>query len=279
MEYADLHLHSTASDGTCPPGEVVRKFAETGFSIISITDHDSVAGIDETVSAGNELGIEVIPGIELSTIYDDKEEIHILGYYIDWQSDKLKKTLDNFLYSRKIRAEKIIKKLNDIGVKIDKDKVFKLAGSEFIGRLHIARAMVKEGYVKNVSEAFTEKYIGRNGRAYVERFKMKPREAIELILELGGIPVLAHPGMYGWGECIDEKIIKEFVDNGLMGIEIFYPCHSELVRNYYLKMTQKFNLLVTGGSDYHGKGTGRDMVGEIKLPIYYVDKMKARINR
>lgn len=279
MEYADLHLHSTASDGTCPPGEVVRKFAEAGFSIISITDHDSVAGIDETVSEGNKLGIEVIPGIELSTIFEGREEIHILGYYIDWQSDKLNKTLNGFINSRKIRAEKIIKKLNNIGIKIDREKVFQLAGSEFIGRLHIARAMVKEGYVQSVSEAFTEKYIGRNGRAYVERFKMKPSKAIQLILELGGIPVLAHAGMYEWGPYIDEKIIKEFVEHGLIGIEVFYPYHSELIKNYYLKMTRKFNLLVTGGSDYHGKGTGRNTIGEIKLPVFYVDKMKAWINQ
>ncbi|HHY13800.1 MAG TPA: PHP domain-containing protein [Thermoanaerobacterales bacterium] len=279
MKYADLHLHTNASDGTCNPKEVVKRFAEAGFSAISITDHDTVSSIDDAISMGEKLEIEVIPGIEFSTIYEQKIEVHILGYYIKWQDNKLKKTIDELIDKRKIRGEKIIKKLNNIGINIDKEDVFRLAGSNFIGRLHIARVMLEKGYIKSISEAFTEKFMGRGGRAYVERLKMEPKEAIELILELDGIPVIAHPAIYEWGPFIDEKIINEFADYGLMGIEVFYPYHSEEIKDYYFRLTRKYNMLVTGGSDFHGEGTGRDDVGVIKLPMYFVDKMKERIQR
>ncbi|NPV44447.1 MAG: PHP domain-containing protein [Firmicutes bacterium] len=278
MQYADLHLHSTASDGTSSPEEVVRRAGELGFSVISLTDHDSVGGLEQAISMGEKLNVEVIPGIELSTLHMN-EEVHILGYYINWKNGRLKNKLEYFIRARKSRADKMIEKLNSMGINITRERVLELAGSNFVGRPHIARAMLEKGYIKDLSEAFTADFIGKGGRAYVERHKISPFKAIELILSVKGIPVLAHPGVFKRDEWIKEELIRELVDGGLMGIEVFYPQHSAELTEYYLKVAKKYRLLVSGGSDYHGENSGRNILGSVKLPIEYVYELKDRVTQ
>jgi len=271
--YADLHLHTTASDGSFRPAEVVALAEGKGFAVISITDHDTVDGLEEALQEGQKRGIEVIPGIELSTLYGDLE-VHILGYYIDREDKQLRSLLRRFIESRKTRAFKMIEKLNEMGIDITAERVKELAGSEFVGRPHIAKAMVEKGYISEVSEAFTEDYIGRGGRAYVERFKLSPEEAIGLILDIGGVPVLAHPGYLSSGESLDDGMIGRFVESGLKGIEVFYSKHTEKQTQYYMDIAKRYRLLVTGGSDCHGHNGDGILMGTIKLSCGYVKALK-----
>jgi len=275
MYYADLHLHTTASDGLLKPHQLVRIAKARGFSAIAITDHDTVDGLEDAIKEGNARGIEVIPGIELSTLYGQKE-VHVLGYYINSENVKLHKILKRFIESRKTRAEKMVEKLNELGIHISMKRVREMAKGEFVGRPHIARAMVEKGYISEISQAFTREYIGNGGKAYVERFKLNTREAIELILDIQGVPVLAHPGLESSGEALYESEIKEFVEYGLKGIEVYYSEHDESQTKYYKDVAKRYNLLITGGSDCHGDGD-RDrglLLGKIKLPYKYVEALK-----
>jgi|Deesub1362A_J573_1020465.scaffolds.fasta_scaffold05139_4 hypothetical protein len=271
--YADLHLHTTASDGLLKPRQVVRIAEAKGFSAIAITDHDTVDGLEEAIKEGNIRGIEVIPGIELSTLCGQKE-VHVLGYCIDRESSKLHKILKQFIESRKIRAVKMVEKLNELGIRISMKRVREMAEGEFVGRSHIARAMVEKGYISEISRAFTREYIGNGGKAYVERFKLNTREAIELILDINGIPVLAHPGLESNGEALYEDEIKEFVEYGLKGIEVYYSEHDELQTRYYEDIANRYSLLITGGSDCHGDRDEGLLLGKIKLPYRYVEALK-----
>lgn len=272
--YADLHLHSAASDGTNSPEEVVKKAKEMGFAGIALTDHDTVDGLEEALNAGRKLGIEVIPGIEISTLQGE-EELHVLGYFINWRDETLIKKLKLFVESRKTRAEKMVRKLNELGIKISLERVKQIAGPDFIGRPHIAKALIEKGYVKSIPEAFTERFIGKNGKAYVERYKVNVEEGIKMILDAGGIPVLAHPGLIhrDYGRVSEETIIK-YKGMGLKGIEVFYSKHDENTTKRFFDIAQRNGLLITGGSDCHGdNGEGR-LMGTVKLPYMYVEKLK-----
>jgi len=273
---ADLHLHTTASDGTLTPYQMVKFAKETGISAIAITDHDSTSGLEEAISAGNDLGIEVIPGIELSTL-DGEKEVHILGYFIDPSNISLTDLLSKMIRARDNRAVAMVQKLNDLGVDISLERVRELSGSEFIGRPHIARAMLEKGHIKEQAEAFTTEYIGRGGRAYVERFKLTPLQAIQLIKGAQGISVLAHPGFLGDRSTLDEKHIARYADYGVDGMEVYYSKHTLQQVNYYLNIALKYNLLITGGSDCHGQ---KDLLfGVVRLPYKYVEALKMQLER
>ena len=270
--YADLHLHSTASDGVLKPAELVGKAKKLGFSAIALTDHDTVSGIAEAEAAGEALGIEVIAGIELSAIdnrVQGEVEVHILGYFIDPEHKKLLKVLKLINKSRTDRAVIMVKKLNEIGISIALDRVLTLAEGESLGRPHIARTMVEAGYISDVKEAFSKDYIGRGGRAYVERYKISPHDAIKLIIEAGGVPVLAHPGYLSDRTALTEYNIIPYIESGLKGIEVFYSQHTLQQVSYYREIALKYGLLVTGGSDYHGDG----LFGMVKLPDQYVEAL------
>lgn len=271
-KYADLHLHTVFSDGTYTPEELISASAKRKLSAIAVVDHDTIRGIEPVMQAARLKNIEVIPGIELSAEYEGAE-IHILGYFIDCKNTKLTERLNILKQTRIERVYKIVEKLKDMGVALDPDKVFDFSGQGTVGRLHIARAMVLEGKVSSVFEAF-KKYIGDKCSAYVLGFKFSPCEAIKLIKEAGGIPVLAHP----YTIHNDELIIK-FIGEGLMGLEVYYPEHSQSMVNFYKNLAIQHNLLITGGSDCHGSAKGDMRIGSIKVSYELVEKMKAAKTR
>ncbi|PKL70948.1 MAG: phosphatase [Methanomicrobiales archaeon HGW-Methanomicrobiales-1] len=268
---ADLHLHTTASDGTLTPYQMVKFAKDAGLSAIAITDHDSTSGLEEAISAGNELEIEVIPGIELSTL-DGEKEVHILGYFIDPSNIMLIDFLSKMIRARDNRTVEMVEKLNDLGVDISLDRVRDISGTPFIGRPHIARAMLEMGYIREPAEAFTPEYIGSGGRAYVERFKISPEGAIGLIHKAGGVAVLAHPGYLGDRSALGEKDIARYVGYGLDGVEVFYSKHTSKQVEYYKCAALKYGVIMTGGSDCHGWEDVR--LGEVRLEKQYVETLK-----
>jgi 3',5'-nucleoside bisphosphate phosphatase len=244
--HIDLHLHTTASDGTLNPQELVAHVLRKGMRIISITDHDSIAGFEKLPHLELSKGLEIVPGIELNA-EKNKTEIHILGYYIDPGSSSLSHRLEKLREDRVTRIKEIVQKLREMDIHIEFDEVLLHARGESIGRPHVARVLQEKGYVGEMQEAF-EKYLRIGRKAYVPRRGFYPEEAIEIIRASGGIPVLAHPG------CIpaDETLIDSLIYEGLMGIEAYYPFHSHLQTDYYENLAKKKKLYITGGSDFHG---------------------------
>lgn len=249
---ADLHTHSTASDGADTPAQIVEKAAAIGLKAVGITDHDAVDGLAEALQRGKELGIEVVPGVEINTDYEG-QEVHILGYYIDFQHPSLLATLEDMRRFRRQRIESMVGKLRALGLDIHIDEVKEVAGEAAMGRPHLARVMMEKGYVNSVTEAF-ERYIGLGRPAYVPRTHLTPFAAVEIVRKAGGIPVLAHPGLVG-----RDELIPRLISVGLMGLEVWHSDHTAEDANRYLALAEKLDLLVTGGSDYHG--------GEVKPDI------------
>ncbi len=245
----DLHIHTTASDGVFSPKEVINMAVETGLQGIAITDHDTVGGIAAAVKYVNELQepFEFVPGIEINTDYKSND-VHILGYFIDYKNKSFLNELTKLRELRYARALEIIDKLANMGLLIDLMTVQNYAAGGLIARPHIAQALIAKGYVLTIKEAF-DKYLSRGKPAYVPRAKFLPIEAIELIKMVGGIAVLAHPGLIE-----DKNIIQEVVQMGIEGIEVYYPEHSVGEIDNYLQICREENLLITGGSDFHGTG-------------------------
>ena len=277
-KYIDLHTHSTASDGSMSPSEIVRHAKEIGLYAIALTDHDTVDGVREALEEGNRLDVEVIPGIEISVEY--KPEMHILGYFPDKSNYfNIKKELDIIIKGREDRNFKIINKLNEFGVDINMDEVKKQAVGDIVGRPHIARVLVAKGYARSIDEAF-DKYLSRDGKAYFRRFELKPEIGIAAIKKAGGIPVLAHPIFLrkSFGEL--DKLLSTLKEFGLAGIEAYYSENTKEDTGNILRLAIKHELLVTGGSDFHGTlkkglqlGWGR---GNLKVPYELLEKLKDR---
>ena len=267
MKYADLHLHTLFSDGTYTPEELVRASKRASLSAIAITDHDNVEAIPQALLVAADEGIEIISGIELSAEYFGIE-VHILGYLFDYAHQGLLEKLRFLRQNRVVRIHKIVEKLNAIGVDLAADDVFTLAGNATVGRLHVARALVKRGFVPSVFEAF-QRYIGDRSEAYVLGFKFSPEEAIRLIKDAGGIAVLAHPY-----SLRNDEFIAQFIQYGLGGIEVYYPEHSQAMIKAYLALAQKYNLLLTGGSDFHGNAKPNVSLGQTMIPYYLVEDLK-----
>ncbi|MHB1418789.1 MAG: PHP domain-containing protein [Bacillota bacterium] len=267
---ADLHLHTSASDGKFTPRELVCLAARTGLKAIAVTDHDTTGGIEEALEEGKKTGIEVIPGIELSTEWG-KTEVHILGYYINYQGERLQDRLQLLRDGRRKRGELIIAKLQDHGYDIDFQRVLEISGGGALGRPHIASALVEKGYADSVEDAFN-RFIGRDTPGYVPRAKLTPVEAIEVILEAKGIPVLAHPGLVN-----DDRIIPELTGVGLMGIEVYYPEHDAGKTQYYQGLARTYKLIETGGSDFHGYANeGPTQPGVAGVAYDVVKQLQAR---
>ncbi|MCM8800445.1 MAG: PHP domain-containing protein [Candidatus Omnitrophica bacterium] len=267
MEFADLHLHTVFSDSTYAPQELAFLSKEAGLSCISIVDHDTVDSIEPALGVSKEIGIEVLPGIELTAQYADAE-VHILGYLIDYHDQYLKKRLESLKADRRIRIYKMIEKLKDMGINLDAESVFSLAKHAAVGRMHLAMAMKKYGFVDSIGEAF-KKYIGEKSPAYILGFNLSPKEAIDLIIQAKGIPVLAHPYSIN-----PQELIFKFIDLGLKGLEVYYPEHTHSMIENYLGIAQKYNLLVTGGSDCHGLNKPEIKLGAIKIPYDLVQRLK-----
>ena len=267
----DLHLHTTASDGRLSPAQLVRLAAAQGLKQVSISDHDTTEGLAEAYLAAEEFGdLRIIPGIELSTDVPG-DEIHMLGYFIQYADEGFQEVLRGFRRGRVDRARLMVEKLAGLGIHLEWERVQQIAGEGSVGRPHIALAMVEKGYCKEPREAFPE-YLGRNGLAYVERPKMTPAEAVQMLVNIGGVPVLAHPGY-----LLDmETRIAELVDVGLMGMEVYYAHYSPDTVQHLAQVAARFGLIPCGGSDYHGLGnTGEPLPGALGPPLSTVERLEA----
>lgn len=263
----DLHLHSTASDGQFSPSELVMMALERNLLTIAITDHDTTAGIDEALEAARGTGLEVIPGVEISCDVPH-EEVHLLGYYLDHHHPALLGKLRAMRDARLRRAKGMLAKLAALGFPLPWEMVAELAGGGSVGRPHIAQAMVKMGYVASAGEAF-DLYIGRDGPAYVERYKLSPLEAVSLIKQAQGLPVLAHP----------LKVIHflpDLVEGGLIGLEVYYNGYSAEDIRELADLARKFDLIPTGGSDFHGPDVLDTVdMGGVRVPMESVERLRA----
>ncbi len=267
MKFCDLHIHTNFSDSTNSISDVIELVRREEISCISITDHDTVEAVDRITKEAERFNIEVIAGIELTTELEGSE-IHILGYLFDYKDETLLKKLDEIKQIRTQRMYEMIEKLEEKGINIDFKSITEPSKSGIVTRLHLAKKMLELGYVRSISEAFA-KYIGDNAPCYVSRFRLSPKEAINLILKTKGIPILAHPKNPN-----KDFLIPKFIEYGLKGIEAFYPEYTLLETNYYEGLAKKYGLLITGGSDCHGTLKERPLIGKIKIPYRYVEKLK-----
>jgi hypothetical protein len=249
--FIDLHTHSNASDGSLSPRELVRYAKEQGLAALALTDHDTIDGLAQAAAAGAEFDLEVIPGVEISAKHP-QGSMHILGYFLDYQSDLLAKRLEVLKKARKDRNPQIIAKLNQHGIPVTMAQVEGLSGGGQVGRPHIAQAIYQLGAVKTFQEAF-DLYLGNNGLAYVSKFRFPPHEAIGMIRDAQGLAVLAHPFTLGLhtAETLG-PLLEELMGLGLAGVECYYPEHSAEQQALYLTLARKLGLLITGGSDFHG---------------------------
>ena len=266
---ADLHLHTTASDGSLTPSELITLAVELNLEVIAITDHDSVEGVPAAAEVSrNYPQLTLIPGVEISTDIPNNE-IHVLGYFMDCSDRKLNDELSRLRISRQTRAEKMAQKLKTLGLPIDYERVLELAGDGSVGRPHIAKVMLENGYISEFREAF-DNYIGRNGPAYVEREKMLPEEAVALVANAGGLPVLAHPA------DIDgiEELLPLYIENGLIGLETYYHWYNQQTIKRLANLADKYNLITTGGSDYHNdNGDAGGPLGSVDIPRKSIEKL------
>lgn len=257
----DLHTHTNFSDGTMKPAELVRYAKKRGLAAIAITDHDTVNGVGEALEEGDNLGLEVVPGVEIDVVYDG--ELHILGYYIDIGSRRIKDKLEDMNSRRNKRNVRLVRKLNGMGVDITLEEAMNEAQGDIVGRLHIAKALVRKGVVQSIPEAF-DRFIGIGKPGYIEKEKLTPKQGIELIKSAGGIAVLAHPLLIGLSMEKLDKLLAELKGYGLGGIEAYYTSHTYEDMGNLLRLAVKHGLAATGGTDFHGAnkpeveiGTGR----------------------
>ena len=266
----DLHVHSNVSDGTLSPSEVVKHAYEVGVTVMALTDHDTVGGIKEASKAASELGMDFVPGIEISAGFKDRD-VHILGYFIDVDNSEFISVLETAWIKREERNVKIAERFLKFGINIDLEAIKALSGSSIITRAHFARWLVDNGYARSNSEVF-EKYLGNDCPCYVPREYMTREIAVKSILKAGGIPVLAHPMLYGLNSCEVDALVGELKEMGLRGIETYYSSNMGLDEQIVKGLANKYGLIMTGGSDYHGTnkpgleiGTGRS--DSLRVPM------------
>lgn len=273
---ADLHVHTTASDGTLTPAEVVDVAAARGLAAVGIADHDTVSGVEEALRRARERGPgapEVVPAIEINTDFRGKE-IHVLGYFIAWDDPFLARTLIRLREGRLARMEKMLQKLEALGLPISLDRVISLCEEGSVGRPHVARAMVEAGYVKSVKEAF-DVYLTRGKPAFVERMRFTPVEAVLTVRRAGGVAVLAHPG-----DEATPGLIRDLVAAGLEGLEVWHPEHDLRHQRLYEAMARELGLVATGGSDSHGPGlTYGSEIGAYTTDYGAVEELRRRKER
>lgn len=258
---ADLHTHTNASDGTGEPAGNVRLAKAAGLAAVAVTDHDTVAGVEEAVAEGAKLGITVVPGVEVSTVAEGRD-IHILGYYPDLSDNVWLERLHSLRGVRGARNGMMVERLRELGLEVSMEEVLEAAGKDgrgdrAVGRPHIAAVLVAKGYVSSMEEAF-ERYLASGAAAYVNPPRITPYQAIDWIHEAGGAAVIAHPGLYG-----ADGLVEELLRCGADGIEVFHSDHGPEEESRYGAMADKFGVIATGGSDYHGKRNGVVFHGEL----------------
>ncbi len=259
---ADFHTHTTASDGLLAPGDLVRLSVSRGLKILAVTDHDSTEGIAEALATAAEYpGFTLVPGIEMSTDIPG-DEIHVLGYFLDYQDPDFQVMLTNLRNARRDRGRMMVEKLHAMGMEVPWERVEKLAGDGSVGRPHVAQALIEMGCVSTFQEAF-DRYIGRNGPAYVERAKLTPVEAIEMLVKAGALPVLAHPA----SQSNFDELLTQLKAAGMLGIEVYYQDYDRNTCARLAAAAERHDLLKIGGSDFHGFGSERERLpGDIPLP-------------
>ena len=271
----DLHTHSTASDGLLDPVALVEAAALRGVKVLGLTDHDTTVGLASAQAAGVRLGVEVVPGVELSTGGDGDREIHLLGYFIDPDNAAFQAALAEFAAGRRARIARIVDRLAEIGAPVALERVFALAGTGTVGRPHVARALVEAGHVESVGDAF-ERYLKSGRPAFVPRYRVEPERAIALVRAAGGIAVLAHP--LGTGD--PDATVARLAPAGLGGMEVYYGEYDDAARAALRAIADRHKLIPTGGSDFHGFGVknGRDLGGP-QVPISSVQRLRAAAAR
>ena len=274
MKRIDLHVHTTASDSTASPAEAVRLAKEAGLSAIAITDHDTVSGYAEAAEAGKKYGVEVVPGIEISTKYG--RAVHILGYYIDPDSDKLAPVLEWVVHDRDERNRKMAELMAADGLPVSYEEMHRRFGA-VIGRPHFAEVLVELGLAKDVRDAF-DRYVEKGQKYYLPRNFLSIERSIEIIREAGGVPVLAHPFQYKLDDAGLRELIEHCMESGLQGMECRYSGYSVEQSKYLGCLAEKYGLIKTGGSDFHGDnkrhisiGTG---TGHLEVPYKYLEKLR-----
>ncbi len=276
MSRIDLHVHTTHSDGSFSTREVMAFAKQAGLTALAITDHDIVEAIPEATAIGQELGIEVVPGVEISSRLGESE-LHILGYFLNWTDPILAQRLSTLRDSRHLRNPKIVQRLNDLGIPITYEEVRALAGTESVGRPHIARLLMEKKFVSSAKEAF-DRYLANGRPAFVDRELPLPAEAVRWIREAGGVPVLAHPTWVRTSADGLRGLVRDLKAAGLGGIEVHYSTHTPSQTTEYLDLAKQCDLLVTGGSDFHGVtkpdievGIGR---GQLKVSGKLLDPLR-----
>jgi 3',5'-nucleoside bisphosphate phosphatase len=267
--FVDLHAHSTASDGSRAPADVIREAKRIGLAAIALTDHDTVAGIPEAISVGVDLGVRVVPGVELSAVEGDVET-HILGLHLS-DTRELEAKLVALREMRRTRAERMVHRLNELGVRIEFASVLEQAAGGAIGRPHVARAMIAEGWAVDFRDAF-DRYLGNGRPAYVTKERLAVSEATALIHRAGGLAILAHPSHSGTLERI-----AAFVDQGMDGVEVRHPSHSAEDTARLAALVEHFSLVPSGGSDWHGSSDGPRTLGMMRVPAEWLGRQDSRI--
>lgn len=261
----DLHAHSSASDGTDSPAEVMCRAAEAGLDVVALTDHDTVAGWSEATHALPP-GLTLVPGAEISCALqlDGRQlSVHLLAYLFDPAAEPLATERELIRTDRTRRAEVMVDRLVELGAPVTWERVQQIAAGGAIGRPHVARALVEAGVVADVASAFTDEWIGDDGPAYVAKRSLDPVEAVQLVNAAGGVAVLAHPGAASRGGCLDDAVIEVMADAGMAGLEVDHPDHDQATRERLAALAARLRLLATGSSDDHGSLTGRRLGSEL----------------
>ena len=275
MPGIDLHTHTVYSDGTFTPTELIALARDRGLDRVAVTDHDTTNGIVEAGAAGAEAGVEVVPGVELSTVRDG-EGVHVLCYYMDLAHPEFMAELQRLRDDRFGRGEQMVRKLQELGYPVTFERVREIAKGGNIIRPHVAQALVEAGVVPTIKEAFSDELIGSGGRAYVEKHALHPTQAIELVHRAGGACVLAHPGTWREVSPVPVSAIEELVEAGLDGIEASHPEHTPEMEAGYVEMAERWGLFWTGASDCHGTRYDPVRLGSRTTPPEQFERLRAR---
>ncbi|GFP21072.1 3',5'-nucleoside bisphosphate phosphatase [Candidatus Hakubella thermalkaliphila] len=270
---ADLHIHSSASDGSCTPEQIVDMARSLGIRTISIADHDSVEGVERALDYGLRKQIEVIPSVELSS-ESEMGDFHFIGYFVDHKNISLQRHLAELREKRLVRAGKIVDKLTDFSIDLDFDQILADSQGGSVGRVHLARELIRKGYAQSVGDAFA-RYLSKESRFYVPKFLSEPEEVISILIRANSVPVLAHPGLLG-----SEDKIRFLAEKGVRGIEVYYPKHDPWLTSRYAQIAEELGLVKTGGSDFHGPGSqDNESLGSVLISDQLVEELRQEHKR